>query len=160
MENLILTIERDVAQNPQVASRRSIPYIWALLLVAGVAAGAFSRTLTPDRADLSSALLFCGFAAAVVGLIGVVRPRRRLVWLPTGERVFRHSINLDPANRARIEQLIDKGDIDTLQTMRVDRSTSLMLTIYSTRSRSFGELQLFEYVPHQYVPARAPQRVV
>jgi hypothetical protein len=119
-----------------------------LLSIAIVALSVILR----ESEDLSTVLLTVGVVALVASLAKFANPSKRLVYLPTGERVVCVSLNHPKELAERVEHALGSGNGDLLKALAVDQSAPLMTVLYTTPSGSLFAGQTHHYVPYEYKP--------
>lgn len=136
---------------PQVEMRyqsRLMPVVATLLSIAIIVLSAMLK----EKEDLSTVLLTVGVVALVASLAKLAIPSRRLVYLPTGEKIVCVSLNHPKELAERVEHALASGNQELLKALAVGQSAPLMTVLYTTSSGSLFAGQTLHYVPYEYKP--------
>lgn len=147
----ILNIEEKLNSSEVVIRKKESPVVYVALLVVAVALGAYSLMQgSPD--NLNFALLFSSVIIALVGLKGVVIPRKLLKYAPTGESLNKQEYYYDSGERKEVEDCLRTKGFQMLKMLPQGKGTGLRVILYATSSGSYAVAQLQQYVPYEYKP--------
>lgn len=140
-----------------VILRKKNPVVALVLAAAGSALTVWSLTSSSlvERADLSSMLMMAGGILALVGFIKLAMAMRASipVYKPTGERIQRYELFYQAMDKPALCAAVTAGDVKRLTAIpRNEKSSNLLLTLYTTPSGSFSVGQVSQYVPHAFEP--------
>ena len=136
-------IDDVIVDNDVVVKKRKIPFIFIIVLIIGIAV-----MLIPG---LGFGLDLCAFLAALTGLIGLLIPQKKCVYVPTGERLKKYEYWLDPNDKAQACANMEKGEVDKVIVRAKDSNSSLKLIVYTTKTKSCTMAQIQSFVPYQFV---------
>lgn len=136
-------IDDVIVDNDVVVKKRKIPFVFFVLLIIGI-----TVMLIPG---LAFGLDMCGFLVALTGVIGLLIPQKKCVYVPTGEQLKKHEYWLDPNDKAQACANMEKGEVDKVIARAKDSNSSLKLIVYTTKTKSCTMAQIQSFVPYQFV---------
>lgn len=147
----ILNIEEKLNSSTVVVRKKESPVVYIALLVVAVALGAYSL-MAGSTENVSFALLFLSAVLALIGLKGVVIPRKLLKYAPTGESLNKQEFYYDNGERKEVEDCLRTKGFQMLKMLPQGKGTGLRVILYATSSGSYAVAQLQQYVPYEYKP--------
>ncbi|MEG1585773.1 MAG: hypothetical protein RR346_02740 [Bacteroidales bacterium] len=150
--NDIISIDDLIRNDEMIVQKRKNPYAFITLFLVGVAAliAAYSPSLV-DQMNLVTGLWVIGFSLIVMGVVGLVVPRKAFYYKPTGEQLKREVMYFNVKDRNRVLDAIASGNTDKFPSQVENSRTALMLVVYSNADKNCMIAQPLEYVPFQYV---------
>lgn len=147
----IKNIDNILSDNTDITVKKKNRIVSIIILVASVVFGYFSMQM-PDNENLGFALLFVGIVLAVIGLVGTLKPKKYLCYIPTGEVLKEHLYYFDAGDKKAVDIAIKAGELNLLKLMTTKESTNMRAIVYTTPSMSYVVSQMQTYVPYEYVP--------
>ncbi len=148
----ILSKESLCTHFPQVEMRQKSRLIPTLTALAGIIILALSISLK-DAENLSTALLTIGIAILAFGIVKLIRPAQEMVFVTTGEKVFRRMEGHNQEVEYELKESLRNGNFDTLTTLIAKNSCAPIVSVtYTTTSGSLRIGQILHYVPYEYEP--------
>lgn len=108
--------------------------------------------IVKEMEDLSTILMTIGVISLVASLAKLIGPGKRLTYRPTGERIFRVSLDHPTQAAESVEEALKKGDYQRVKELATRQSAPLMTVVYGTKSGSFFAGQTLQYIPYEYQP--------
>ncbi|MDD3108661.1 MAG: hypothetical protein PHV49_05580 [Alistipes sp.] len=143
--------------------RRSISYLSFILVIVGVVLAVWSvkAPYFAEHANLSATVMLGGGIFAFMGLIkfGISLGSKYPVYAPSGERIYRYEFYFQSTDKPALCTAVNSGNMQKVVSIpRNATSSSILLTLYATRSGSFSAGQVSQYVPHAFEPVTLPIR--
>lgn len=151
----IKNIDNVLSENHAIAVKTKNRLASIVILVGGCVVGYFSMTM-PGNENLGFGLLFIGIILGIIGLAGVIKPRKYLCYTPTGEVLKEHLYYFDAADKKAVDTALKSGELNLLKLMTTKDSTNMRAIVYTTPSSSYSISQIQTYVPYEYVPVEEP----
>lgn len=148
MENL-RTINEILENNKDIISSRPVGVRAVVELVAGVLALCLCCKL---NGVAGSAAIFVGATLVILGLIGVIGRKRRIVYVPTGERIRVYEIYCPMERKREVVAAVKAGNVARIEEIGRCAESSTKVVIYLGEKGGFMAYQFQTYVPHTYVP--------
>lgn len=150
-----MLIEDIIRTSELVYEKKENPFIYTFILVAAVVLAYLSFTMS-DNGNVAFAMTFVSIIVAVMGLKGVIWPKKHFMYKPTNEKLVRKEYYFDINRIAEVKKCMDVENprhcIAMMDSLVQDGATSLRVIMYSTKSGSFIQSQIQKYVPYEYIP--------
>ncbi|MEF9985888.1 MAG: hypothetical protein RSC28_01645 [Bacteroidales bacterium] len=147
----ILNIDDRITSIEAIINKRENPIVYVFILLLAVASGIYSYTVDGNE-NIGLGLILAAVMLAVIGLKGLVLPKRILKYVPTGEKVIKKEYYYDSAERKEVEDCLKSKGFEMLKCLPQGKGTSLRVILYTTISGSYSFAQLQQYVPYEYKP--------
>lgn len=147
----ISNIDDKLKNSGVIITKKENPIVYVFILVASVVLGIFS-TFIDNLQNLSLGLMFVAAVLAIIGLKGVVIPKRVLKYVPTNEKIVKKEYYYDNQERKEIEDCLKAKGFEMLKMLPQGKGSSLRVVLYTTASGSYSIAQLQHYVPYEYRP--------
>ncbi len=147
----ILNIEDKLNNNKIIVRKKENPIIYVFILIVSVVLGIYSLGMH-DNQNLGFTVLFLSVVFAVIGLKGLVIPRKIMKYSPTGEKLIKQEYYYDSGERKEVDDCLKNKGFQMLKVLPQGKGTGLRVILYTTSSGSFSVAQLQQYVPYEYKP--------
>ena len=146
----------DIMDNDQlVAEVKEKPIVYTFILIAAVVMGYMSMSF-PENENVGFAMTILSVVVALMGLKGVVWPRRHYQYKPTKERIIRKEYYFDSRQMDAVKRCVAISNplhcIQMMESLPQSGGTGLRVIIYATKSGSYHKAQIQKYIPYEYVP--------
>lgn len=150
-----MNIEEIMGNDQLVAEVKEKPVVYTFILVAAAVMGYLAFSF-PDNENMSFAMTSLSVVVALMGLKGVIWPRKHYQYKPTKELIVRKEYYFHTNQMEAVKKCIEAGNplccIEMMEALPQDGSTSLRVIVYATKSGSYHKVQMQKYVPYGYVP--------
>ncbi len=150
--------EFDLAAADLVTKKRKSPLPAILLTAAGLLV-AFLHKLVPavaGNADLSSSMIIIGWIIVVAGITRLVISMAGNSWefyyKPTGEKLRRHELSFDNADKGKVLDCVTSGNFEKLASIGRSNISAVKVSFYATAGRNVLWAQVLEFIPHTHEP--------
>lgn len=156
MENN-LSIEEYIASTPDcnIVKKQKNPIPALVVMLAGTAllGSAFVHKMPDDFKFLALSIgILAGIAGLVLVCVVVCGATKRYYYVPTKSYMKMHERYIPAADKLICADIIQNGNITSLENVRIETSTDTLLRILAAKNGTFALIQLCEYVPHSFVP--------
>ncbi len=147
----------EVTNGAIVRQKKSL-LIPALVMIFGVLITVFSDRIDIffPSVDLDAALMLSGVILAIAGLVNLIIDATHKTGVPvlaeTGEKLQRYQLFYDTNKKNELCDCIENADFNRMARIPKGSVSSVIVTVYSTKSGSLALAQVAEFVPHQFVP--------
>lgn len=139
-----------------VTQRSTLKILLAFLLCLLGFCAMILALFSTDDSVLSMSLLVLGVMLILWGCYRLFWCSQLKIYRPSGSKVFEKSLFFDTKCKESLLGLIEKGNVNQENIPHSSMNGSLRLdTLYSLDRRLLA-VQLFEFVPHSYVPLTPP----
>lgn len=150
-----MRIEEMIRTDELVTEVKEKPFVYTFILVAAVVLAYFSITM-PENGNIGFAMTFVSIIVAVMGLKGVIWPKKYYVFKPTKEKLVRKEYYFDMNQIEAVKKCVavenPKHCMDMIESLPREGATSLRVIVYATKSGSYLKSQIQKYIPYEYVP--------
>ena len=150
-----MNIEDVIKSDELVAEVKEKPVVHTFILVAA-AIMAYIATTFPESGNLGFAMTVVAVIVSLMGLKGIVWPKRYYKYKPTKEKIVRKEYYFDISQAPEVKKCIGAGNamlcMEMMEALPQTGKTSLRVIIYATASGSYLRSQMQKYVPYEYVP--------
>lgn len=146
-----VNIDDKLSNSKDIIAKRENPIVYVFILLASVATGIYSL-MSQDGDNIAFGILFTAIVLALIGLKGVLLPRKVLKYAPTNERIVKQEYYYDGSERKEVEDCLKAKGFETLKLLPQGKGTTLRVILYTTISGSYTIGQLQNYVPYEYRP--------
>lgn len=150
-----MNIEDIIKSDELVVEVKEKPLVHTFILVAA-AVLAYTSTLFPESENLGFAMTVVAVIVSLMGLKGIIWPRRYYRYKPTKEKIVRKEYYFDINQAPDVKRCIGADNamlcIEMMEALPQTGKTSLRVIIYATNSGSYLRSQMQKYVPYEYVP--------
>lgn len=147
----ILNIEDKLKSIEVIITKRKNPIVPVMILLLSVACGVYSMA-AHNGENMGFGLLFIAIILAIIGLKGLVLPKKILKYMPTNEIITKKEFYYATGERKEVEDCLKAKGFEMLKCLPQGASSSLRVVLYTTGSGSYSIAQLQQYVPHEYIP--------
>jgi len=151
VDNRILT-EEGVKQSKQS------PLVYIVIILAGVVLG-FLSIKTLDNQNLAYGVAFVCAILVIIGLKGVFVPKKILKYAKTGDIIKKRELFYNIDQKTNVCDCVKNGVIDELLAIQQGDTGRIKVVFYSTPNHNYSLMQIFEYIPYEYVPISEVKRV-
>ena len=150
-----MNIEDIIKSDELVVEVKEKPLVHTFILVAA-AVLAYVATLFPESENMGFAMTVVAVIVSLMGLKGILWPKRYYRYKPTKEKIVRKEYYFDINQSSEVKRCIGAGNamlcIEMMEALPQTGKTSLRVIIYATNSGSYLRSQMQKYVPYEYVP--------
>lgn len=150
-----MLIEDIIKTDTLVSEIKEKPLVSTFILIAAVGLGYLAVTF-PENENLGFAMMFLSIVVALMGLKGVVWPKKHLEFKPTKERISRKEYYFDTTQVDAVHRCIAVDNpvhrLEMLESLPQNGGTGLRVIVYATKSGSYVKSQIQKYIPYEYIP--------
>lgn len=150
-----MLIEDIIKTDTLVSEIKEKPLVSTFILISSVVLGYLSVTF-PENENLGFGMMVLSVVVALMGLKGVVWPKKHLEFKPTKERISRKEYYFDTNQVAAVQKCIAVDNpihrMEMLDSLPQNGGTGLRVIVYATKSGSYMKSQLQKYIPYEYIP--------
>lgn len=151
VDNRILTEEG-------VKKAKQNPLVYIIILLAGIVLG-FAAIKMLDGGSLAYGIVFVCAILAIIGLKGIIIPKKILKYAKTGEIIKKSELFYNIDEKKDVCDCVNDGRIDDLLAIKQGETGRIKVVFYSTSNHNYSLMQIFEYIPYEYVPITEVKRV-
>lgn len=152
-------VDASILADGNVKQGRQNPVVYAIILLAGIVFGFLSVKML-DNGSLAYGIVFVCAILAIIGLKGLFIPKRILEYAKTGEVIKKKELFFNIDQKSNVCDCVKSGNIDELLAIQQGDTGRIKVVLYSTPSHSYSVMQIFEYIPYEYVSISEVQTVV
>lgn len=149
-------IEDMITNDPLVQQVKEKPVFCTFILVAAAVLAYLSKSLPQNGSFVGPVMTTVSVIVAIMGLKGVIWPKKHLVYKPTKEKIARREYYFDVADLESVKKCVCMPDpvccMDKIASLPQSGGTGLRVIIYSTQSGTYFKVQMQRYIPYEYVP--------
>ena len=149
-------IEDMITNDPLVQQVKEKSVFSTFILVAAAVLAYLSESMPQNESFVGSAMTTVSVVVALMGLKGVIWPKKHLVYKPTKEKIIRREYYFDVADLESVKKCVCMEDpvccMDKMASLPQTGGTGLRVIIYSTHNGNYFKVQMQRYVPYEYVP--------
>ena len=150
-----MNIEEIMDNDQLVAEVKEKPVVYTFILVAAVVM-AYMAFNFPDNENMGFAMTTLSVVVALMGLKGIVWPRKFYQYKPTKEIIVRKEYYFSSMQQDAVKKCVAMEDpvccIKMMEALPQDGGTGLRVIVYATKSGSYHKVQMQKYIPYEYVP--------
>ena len=146
-------IEEEIKEmeSQQIISVKTKPLYWLVLLVVGIVLIVLGVLI--DSEITTPLAVVIGFVAATVGVVFLLRKSVNYIYKPTGKRLKRYKIYLNPSDAKKVVSCINSNTFSGMKGMKKAMDSGHLIEARGTDDGEIFLLQLLEYIPHDFVPS-------
>ena len=138
-----------------VAQVKEKPLVYTFILVAAVVM-AYMAFSFPNNENIGFAMTTLSVVVALMGLKGIIWPRRYYQYKPTKEVIVRKEYYFSSLQQDAVKKCLAVENpvrcIEMMESLPQDGGTGLRVIVYATKSGSYHKVQMQKYIPYEYVP--------
>lgn len=150
-----MNIEDIIKSDDAVVEVKEKPIASTVILVAAAVLAYLSITYTQNE-NVGFAMMFFSIVVALMGLKGVVWPRRYFKHKPTNETITKKEYYYDMTDLEAVKKCVNVSNplhsMDMLESLPQNGATSLRVIVYTTKSGNYHKVQMQKYIPYEYIP--------
>lgn len=143
---------------PQVTEAKNNTVIFTSLAV--VAIGIIALIIGATQKSLSSgisiALIVTGVIFVIAGGIMLAAKRKQLVYEVTGSPARSNSYYFNRSQLEHMKTLLAHGGFGIGNPIEISSNGNIKMDVVLSNDKRFAAVQIFEYVPFEYLPATKP----
>ena len=152
---IVMNIEDLIKQDGLVSEIKEKPFVSTFILVAAVALAYLSVTF-PENENVGFAMMLLSVGIAIMGLKGVIWPKKHFEYKPTREKIAREEYYFDSQQVVAVQKCIAVDNpvhrMEMLESLPQNGGTGLRVIVYTTKSGSYMKSQMQKYIPYEYIP--------
>lgn len=149
------SIEDLIKQDNLIEEIKEKPIVHTFILVAAVVLGYFATTFHESE-NLGFAMTMLSVIVSLMGLKGIIWPKKHFVYKLTKEKLIRKEYYFDADQIESVKKCLSSSEckncLDKLAQLPQNGATSIRVIIYTTRCNSYIKSQVQKYIPYEYVP--------
>lgn len=150
-----MNIEDILKNDDAVVEVKEKPVVSTVILVIAAVLAYLSVTYAHNE-NVGFAMMFFSIVVALMGLKGVIWPRKYFKCKTTDEKIVKKEFYYDIAEMDAVKKCVGVSNplhsIQMLESMPQHGATSLRVVVYSTKSGNYHKVQMQKYVPYEYIP--------
>ena len=150
-----MNIEELINKDELVVEIKEKPVVSTFILVAAVVLAYLSVTF-PENGNVGFAMMLVSVAVALMGLKGMIWPKKYYQYKPTKEKIARKEYYYDAEQLVAVKKCVSVDNplhcMEMMESLPQNGSTSIRVIIYATKSGSYMKSQIQKYVPYEYIP--------
>ena len=127
--------------------------------MAGIVFGFLSIKML-GNGSLAYGIVFVCAILAIIGLKGIFIPKRILKYAKTGELIKKKELFFNIDEKNNVCDCVKNGNIDELLAIQQGDTGRIKVVLYSTPNHNYSVMQIFEYIPYEYVSISEVKTVV
>ena len=151
-------VDAKILADGNVKQERQNPVVYVIILLAGIVFGFLSIKIL-GNGSLAYGIVFVCAILVIIGLKGIFIPKRILKYAKTGEVLKKKELFFNIDQKGYVCDCIKNGNVDELFAIQQGDTGRIKVTLYSTPSHNYSVMQIFEYIPYEYVSISEVQTV-
>lgn len=152
---IIMNIEDIVRNDETVVEVKEKPVTSTVILVAA-AVLAYMSVSYANNENVGFAMTFFSIVIAIMGLKGVIWPRKYFKHKITNEKIAKKEYYYDMTDLEAVRKCVNVSNplhsMSMLESLPQHGATSLRVIVYATKSGNYHKVQIQKYVPYEYIP--------
>ena len=152
-------VDASILADGNVKQGRQNPVVYVIILLAGIVFGFLSIKML-GNGNLAYGIVFVCAILAIIGLKGIFIPKRILKYAKTGELIKKKELFFNIDEKNNVCDCVKNGNIDELLAIQQGDTGRIKVVLYSTPNHNYSVMQIFEYIPYEYVSISEVKTVV
>ena len=151
-------VDSRILTDEGVKQAKQSPLVYIIILLAGLVFGFLSIKML-NGGSLAYGIVFVCAVLVIIGLKGILIPKKILKYAKTGEAIKKRDLFYNIEQKSNVSDCVKNGNIDELLAIPQGETGRIKVVFYSTPNNSYSLMQIYEYIPYEYVPITEVRRV-
>ncbi len=152
-------VDAKILADGNVKQGRQNPVVYVIILLAGIVFGFLSIKML-GNGSLAYGIVFVCAILAIIGLKGIIIPKKILKYAKTGEVLKKKELFFNIDQKGNVCDCVKNGNVDELLAIQQGDTGRIKVVLYSTPNHNYSVMQIFEYIPYEYVSISEVKTVV
>ena len=141
----------EVASNHEVEKKSCISGIGIVFILFGVGCMVGAKGFEDPNSSLPAFLYTAAAILLLVGIVKVCLDRTCYVFKPTQSKLYSKTVYFDAKDETELKNSLEMNRFEVLKNLTPKKDGVIKLELMMSRDGQFAALQLFEYIPYNYI---------